>query len=82
MMTHWVTFKIGPSLFGCEIEILNNVRIVHCRDAFLNIDYFQIYSLEKSVLGNTDLGTVFIDALPWANISNTFLQIFGDASMS
>ena len=31
MMTHWVTFKIGPSLFGCEIEILNNVRIVQRR---------------------------------------------------
>ena len=27
MMSHWATFKIGPSLFGCEI--LNKLRIVH-----------------------------------------------------
>ena len=34
-MTHWVTFKIGPSLFGCEIEILNNVRIVQWRQVLI-----------------------------------------------
>ena len=28
MMSNWATFKIGPSLFGCEIEILNKLRIV------------------------------------------------------
>ena len=33
-VTLWATFKIGPSLFGCRIEVLNNVRIVQWRSDF------------------------------------------------
>ena len=44
-MTHWVTFKIGPSLFGCEIEILNNVRIVQWYSSPLSASHtFIIFS--------------------------------------